>query len=148
VLDLKLEISRLNNDSVPNNLILLGKICKIYNKLYTRKFVSSLRCLALAFDGSRIVEYGENKLKTHPFLKKMYHDKNLMSIHAEADLVMKLLKNDVIDKITDIVVLRGTSKLLSSHPCSICYGLLQMYLPNVRLWWFDADIKKWKVKLI
>ena len=119
-----------------------------HNLKNTRHFDSSLRCVAIALDGSRLVEYGENKLKTHPFLKETYHDLKRMSIHAEADLVIKLLRRELTDGVTDVVVLRGTRRLLSSHPCSICYSLLRVYLRSVRLWWYDAETKGWRVKII
>jgi hypothetical protein len=119
-----------------------------YNRTNARYFPGSLRCISFAFDGSKLIGFGENKPKTHTFTKKLYHDKLLMTIHAEADLLMKLLKSDSVDDVTDIVVIRGTKQPLNSHPCSICSGLFQMHFTKVRLWWYDADIKKWKVELI
>lgn len=71
-----------------------------------------------------------------------------MSIHAEADLVMHLLKNKAIDNVTDIVIIRGTTNLLNSYPCEICDGLLKMYFYKVRLWFFDVRKNGWIVKLI
>ncbi len=121
---------------------------KIHNTINDRSFEPNFRCIAIALNGSKLVEYGENKSKTHPFLKEMYHDKKLMTIHAEADLTMKLLKKELIDSITDIMILRGTHNLLSSHPCSICYTLFKIYLDKTRLWWYDINSKKWKVKII
>lgn len=121
---------------------------KIHNTINDRSFEPNFRCIAIALNGSKLVEYGENKSKTHPFLKEMYHDKKLMTIHAEADLTIKLLKRELIDSITDIVTLRGATNLLSSYPCDICYNLFQMYFDSVRLWWFDAKVKKWRVKII
>lgn len=124
------------------------EMAKSYNIESEKNFEPNFRCLAIAFDGSRLVEFGENKSKTHPFLKTMYHDKRRMTIHAEADLTMKLLKRELINSITDIVTFRGASNLLSSYPCDICYNLFQMYFDSVRLWWFDVKVKKWRVKII
>ena len=143
-----IKIGKKFSGTLPSILPEIIDVCKQYNKRNNRKFDPSLRCLALAFNGSRLVEFGENKMKTHPFLKEMYHDHNRMSIHAEADLVMKLLKRNNINKITDVVVLRGTLKLLSSYPCHICYGLLEMYLSQTRLWCYNRDNKKWSVNIL
>ena len=134
--------------SMPAILEEVLKMGLLYNKLNARQFPGGLRCVAFAFDGSRLIGLGENKPKTHTFTKKLYHDKLLMTIHAEADLLMKLLKSDSVEDVTDIVVIRGTKQPLSSHPCSICSGLFRMHFNKVRLWWYDADIKKWKVELI
>jgi len=123
-------------------------MAKMHNTINDRSFEPNFRCIAIALSGSKLVEYGENKSKTHPFLKEMYHDKKLMTIHAEADLTIKLLKKDLADTITDIVVLRGTHNLLSSHPCNICFTLFKIYFNKVRLWWYDAKVKKWRIKII
>lgn len=118
------------------------------NRKNSRGFSGGLRCVAFALDGSRLIGFGENKSKTHTFTKKLYHDKLHMTIHAEADLVMKLIKDKKIEKVTDIVVVRGTVQPLSSHPCEICSGLFAMYFTKVRLWWYDSGIKQWKVEMI
>ena len=120
----------------------------VYNKLNDRQFPGCFRCVAFAFDGSKLIGFGKNKQKTHTFTKKLYHDKMLMSVHAEADLIMKLLKSDSINDVTDIIVIRGTKQPLNSHPCPICTGLLKMYFNKIRLWWYDSNIEKWKVELI
>lgn len=106
----------------------------------------SFRCVALAFNGNKLMSIGVNKLKTHPFTKN-YHDQHHMSIHAEADMVMDLIKKNKIKKITDVVVIRGTANILSSRPCHICRGLLHMYMETTRVWWFDSDKNEWKVEL-
>jgi len=107
---------------------------------------TSYRCVALAFNGNKLLSIGINKLKTHPFTKK-YHDQHRMSIHAEADMVMDLIKTNKIKKVTDVVVFRGTTNILSSRPCSICRGLLHMYMETVGVWWFDSDKNEWNVEL-
>ena len=86
-------------------------------------------------------------MKTHPFTKK-YHDQKKMSIHAEADMVMQLIKADMLDKITDIVMIRGSNTLLSSRPCDLCMRLLNDYLEAARIWWFNEDKNKWIVELV
>ncbi len=134
--------------AMPSILDEVLRIGLAYNKINTRHFPGGLRCIAFAFDGSRLINYGENKPKTHTFTKKLYHDKMLMSIHTEADLIMKLIKMDSIDDITDIIVIRGTKQPLNSHPCKICTGLLKMYFTKVRLWWYNRDNSKWQVELI
>lgn len=134
--------------SMPAILEQVLKMGLMYNKINHRQFPSGLRCIAFAFDGSKLINYGENKPKTHTFTKKLYHDKLLMSIHAEADLMMKLIKYNEIEDVTDIVVIRGTIQPLSSHPCDICSGLFKMYFNKVRLWWYDANDEEWKVELI
>ena len=60
---------------------------------------TSFRCVSLAFNGTKLLSIGYNKHKTHPFTKK-YHDLHKMSIHAEADMIMDLLKRNKINKVT------------------------------------------------
>lgn len=119
-----------------------------YNRKYGRGFDPSLRCISFALNGNKLLEYGVNKNKTHTFTKKLYHDHLLNTIHAEADLTMKLLKDNQIHLVTDIVIIRGTSKILSSHPCCVCTGLLKMYFNNVRMWYYDFDNNVWHCELI
>jgi hypothetical protein len=119
-----------------------------YNRCNPRRFDASLRCIAFAFSGNKLIECGVNKKKTHTFTKKLYHDHLLNTIHAEADLVMKLLKDDEIKSVTDIIVVRGTSQSLSSHPCHICCGLFEMYFNNVRLWYYNYEDDLWHCNLI
>ena len=107
---------------------------------------TSFRCVSLAFNGTKLLSVGYNKHKTHPFTKK-YHDLHKMSIHAEADMIMDLLKRNKISKVTDIVVIRGSTTPLSSKPCEICRGLIVMYLLYVRVWWFDDVSNKWNVEI-
>ena len=59
-----------------------------------------------------------------------------------------ILKKDNIKKVTDLVVMRGTTKLLNSHPCTICTGLIKMYFTNVRVWYFDSNKNIWKCELM
>lgn len=119
-----------------------------YNRSNPRHFDGGLRCIAFAFNGNKLIEYGENKKKTNPFTKKLYHDHLLNTIHAEADLVMKLLKDNNLHLVTDIIVIRGTAKPLNSHPCHVCTGLFNMYFSNVRMWSYDFDNDKWHCELI
>jgi len=131
--------------AMPNILNTITNIGIKYNKRYDRNFDGCFRCIAIALNGSKLIGYGVNKDKTHPFTKKLYHDNKYMTIHAEADLVMNLKKTEDINNVTDIIVIRGAKKLLNSHPCKICSGLFKMYFKKVRIWWFDANVNKWKV---
>lgn len=118
-----------------------------YNNKNPRNFPGGLRCVSIAMNGNKLVAFGKNTPKTHTFTK-IYHDQHKMSIHAEADMTMKILKCNNNQKITDIIIIRGTEKPLNSYPCSICKGLLNMYFDKVRMWWFNADLNKWEVELI
>ena len=119
----------------------------LFNRENPRSFEGSQRCVAYALDGSRLLTFGYNQRKTHTFTR-IYHDKLKYSIHAEADMTMKLLKYELLYKVTDIITIRGTQRLLNSYPCSICQGLLNMYFNNVRLWWYSEKEKIWKIHLI
>lgn len=143
-----LKIGHRFKGAVPSILYEAQRLSLNFNIENPRDFQPCIRCLALAFNGSKLVEYGYNKKKTHPFTQKLYHSKHKDSIHAEADLVMKLLKDDKIDLITDIILVRGTSQPLNSHPCEICTGLFKMYFANVRLWFYDSLKEVWKCEMI
>lgn len=133
--------------SMPHILNDIINIALKFNILHPRTFEPGMRCISFAFDGSKLIEYGINKRKTHPFTKN-YHDLLHTTQHAEADMVMKLLKKQNLNLITDIIVIRGSKKPLNSHPCSICSGLFDMYFTNIRLWFFDSDHMKWKCEII
>lgn len=141
------KIGRKFKGSLPSILNKIADAGLEFNKKFPRKFIKEYRCIALAFNGSRLVGFGKNKKKTHTFTK-IYHDAMHMSIHAEADLVMQLIKNKKIETVTDIVIIRGTTNLLNSYPCEICEGLIKMYFFKIRVWFFDADKNKWLVNLI
>ena len=131
---------------MPHVLKELSILALDYNRDHPRNFTPEFNCISIAMSASTILRFGANKYKTHTFTKKMYHDHNLKSIHAEADMVMKLLKFNEIKKVTDIITIRGTSKLLPSHPCKVCTVLFSMYFDAVRLWYYDGKV--WVVELI
>ena len=108
---------------MPHIIDEITKDALIFNKENPRGFIRCERCITYA-----------EKLKN--------------SIHAEADMIMKLIKSDSLNKVTDIVVFRGTNKPLNSYPCKICQGLLKTYLDSVRLWWYDYSSKEWKLDII
>lgn len=110
----------------------------IYNKNNPRNFLPCYRVLSFAFDGSTLITIGENKKKTHPRYKDYADDKRL-SIHAEIDMILKLERMNAMKKITDIVLIRGTTKLLDSFPCSFCYPNLKKYFSLCRLWFYSND---------
>lgn len=120
-----------------------------YNYKYNLTFYPGFRCIAYAFDGSRLIAAGINKPKTHTIIKDYYNNDRCTSIHAEADLIIHLLKIRPNKKkaITDVVIIRGTQKLLSSKPCISCQTLLHKFLPFVRIWWFNAPDNCWSVYL-
>lgn len=133
--------------SMPHILDDVIDIALEFNKMHPRSFEPGLRCISFAFNGSKLIEYGINKRKTHPFTKN-YHDLLHTTQHAEANLTMKLLKHNSIKLITDIVIIRGTKHILNSYPCPICSGLINMYFNKVRMWFFDHDNMIWKCELI
>lgn len=118
-----------------------------FNIQNPRHFIRCERCICYALNGSRLLTIGFNQRKTHTFTK-IYHDKLKNSIHAEADMIMKLLKNDILYNVTDIVLFRGTTKPLDSRPCPICQGLLSMYLDSVRMWCYNTDDARWHMEII
>lgn len=140
------KVGRKFKGALPSILNEIASASLEFNRRFPRKFIKEYRCIALAFDGSRLVGFGKNKRKTHTFTK-VYHDAMCMSIHAEADLIMQLLRNKAMNNVTDIVVLRGTTNLLDSFPCHICEGLIKMYLTNIRVWYFNHTKNKWEVTL-
>lgn len=116
-----------------------------FNTLNSRGFGRNERCVAYALSGSRLCAIGYNKKKTHTFTIK-YHEQLKNSIHAEADMIMELIKKELLKDVTDVVTIRGTSKILRSHPCKLCYNILTTYLPSVRLWWYNGI--EWEMKII
>ena len=115
---------------MPHIIDEITKDALIFNKENPRGFIRCERCITYALNGSRLLAIGYNQRKTHTFTK-MYHEKLKNSIHAEADMIMKLIKSDSLNKVTDIVVFR-----------------LKTYLDSVRLWWYDYSSKEWKLDII
>ena len=133
--------------SMPHIIDEITKDALDFNMKNPRGFIRCERCITYALNGSRLLAIGYNQRKTHTFTK-MYHEKLKNSIDAEADMIMKLIKNDNLTKVTDIVVFRGSTKPLNSYPCKICQGLLKTYLDSVRLWWYDYNNKEWKLEIL
>lgn len=133
--------------ALPYSLDVLSDLALKFNSENDRNMCGCFRCIAFAVSGSKVISYGENIWKTHTFTKA-YHDKNLNTMHAEAHLVHKLIKSNKIEKVTDIVVLRGTLRLLNSRPCYMCMSVLKTYLPKVRLWWYNSDKGLWVTEIL
>ncbi len=142
-----LSIGRRYKSSLPEMLNeLIDEVMTYNSNRIDFSYSTCFRCVSLAFNGTKLLSLGYNKHKTHPFTKN-YHDLNRMSIHAEADMVMDLIKRNKINKVTDVIVIRGSHQPLSSRPCTICRGLLEMYLPSIRVWWYDDVDQDWKVEI-
>jgi hypothetical protein len=118
-----------------------------FNLMRDDDFERQYRCLAFAFNGSTLLTYGMNIMKTNPHYKN-YADNFKMSTHAEISMLLNLsdYKRSLYGKVTDIVIIRGSANLLNSYPCSLCMEHLEEKLPNIRMWYYYNNI--WKVKLI
>lgn len=102
-------------------------------------FQNNIKCVALFISGTKILSIGINKYKkTNPF-GKIYIDNKKTDTHAEIDGLMKVLKMNTTNKITDIFCYRGLKTPLPSYPCIYCISLLRKYLPQRRLWVFDEN---------
>jgi hypothetical protein len=145
----ELHIGRKFHGSMPSIINTLTEITLEYNDVYNTQFYPGFRCAAYAFDGSRLIAAGINKPKTHTILKSYYNNDRCISIHAEADLIIRLLKikSHKMKAITDVVVIRGTQNLLSSKPCINCQAILHKFLPFIRVWWFSEPDNIWNIYL-
>lgn len=69
------KIGRKFKGSLPSILNEIADAGLEFNKLFPRKFIREYRCIALAFDGSRLVGFGKNKKRlTHlqKFIMMLY----------------------------------------------------------------------------
>ena len=131
--------------AMPHIIEVVAPQSLLYNKKNPRGFLSCYRTLSFAFNGTNLITFGENKLKTHPKYKEYADDKRL-SIHAEIDMILKLERMESIKKVTDILVIRGAAKFLNSFPCKFCYPNLQKHFNMVRLWFYMDN--NWCMKVI
>jgi hypothetical protein len=123
-----------------SNKALLFNISRTDNQ-FERQF----RCISFAFSGTRLVTYGYNKMKTNPLFSD-FVDFFKMSTHAEMSMLLNLVKLNAIYKITDIVVIRGSTNLLNSHPCNLCHAHLHDELESVRMWYFYNN--DWNMEIL
>lgn len=133
--------------SLPLILNEITKQALKYNLMRDRwinDFERSFRCISFAFDGSTMLEFGINKNKTNPNYQDYTRNKKY-STHSEISLLIKLNKKK-IRKVTDIIAIRGTTKLLDSYPCPLCMAHLIDCLEKTRLWYFKYN--KWHVELL
>lgn len=115
-----------------------------YNDIFTRRFKSwKVCCIALA--KNKIVSIGVNRPKTHPKFKA-YADDERMTLHAEADMILRIDKNQKIDSITDIFVVRGVYNPLPSFPCEVCIAYItEKFNPSTILHYVDLN-NNWRAK--
>lgn len=125
---------------MPSILDELIDISLNFNKNNPRDFDTSYRCIAYAFDGSRLISVGYNTKKTPGAKYKIYADDAKLSTHAEIMMLKDILKKNKENYITDIVVVRGTERLLDSKPCKFCLGFINKIFTNIRLWYFKDNI--------
>jgi hypothetical protein len=83
-------------------------------------------------------------MKTNP--KYNYTIFLKMSTHAEMSMLLNLAKLNCIDKVTDIVVIRGSKNLLDSYPCNLCMAHLKDELKTVRLWYYCYN--DWNMEIL
>lgn len=139
----KIELPRLfsRHYNIPNDLSKLTKDALAYNKIRNPEITNAFKCLAFGFKKSMLLSVGRNIFKPTKYFKNLYVDKHKMSLHAEIDLLLKLYKYNIKNKVTDIVLIRGVSKPLPSFPCESCEHVYTQHFTNISLWVYDSDFK-------
>jgi hypothetical protein len=134
--------------SLPYILDELGRGALEYNYNRTDLYPVSYRCIAFAFNGSTLVDYGINVNKTHPKYKDYIKEFKMMT-HAEISLIigLKYMKKwQSFKKVTDIVLVRGRTKLLDSYPCCLCMKHLHETFSLSRLWYYKNE--NWNMEIL
>lgn len=135
----------LRKDCIEEQVETIGLAFNRYNTQFICK-KKTFRCFCVALEKNRIISIGVNKSKTHPKFK-IYADNELMSIHAEIDMILNIKETEEFNNVTDIYVVRGYSKILASHPCSICSEyLVDRFRSETMLHFFNGDY--WGTKLL
>ena len=88
------------------------------------EFARSKRFCALAFHGNRLLAFGINKMKTPGKKYIDYPNNEKYSTHAEIGLLIKLIKENIVDEVTDVIVVRAFEKFYESKPCPLCLAHL------------------------
>lgn len=142
----KIRIKRNFGGSMPSILPELIDISLNFNKNNPRDFETGYRCIAYAFDGSRLISSGYNIRKTPGAKYKVYAEDGKITTHAEIMVIKDIIRNNLTDYVTDFIVIRGTDKLLNSKPCTYCCKFISKVFYNIRLWYYYNN--SWKVILI
>lgn len=124
----------LNKKDIVKQIEVIGLLFNKYNFEFTSKY-KSFRCFCIALNKNKIISIGINKSKTNPNYK-IYADNTKMSIHAEIDMIMNIKKNEDFNKVSDIYIVRGYSKLLPSFPCEFCTKYIIEKFNNTNIHYF------------
>lgn len=109
-----------------------------------KKIFETLKALALSSEGvksskhsaaivnrGRIISFGINHLKSHPFQKQYSRTSDCIYFHAETHAIYNALKNISIDELSkcDLYVLRvmHDGSLSESCPCSGCKKAIKAF---------------------
>ena len=131
----KTTVRDMNKKIIENQLWPVARIINQDNSALPKSKGSSFRCSAFAFNKRVLIGIGSNKEKTHPRFFD-YAEANKTTTHAEITLLLNLERNNMIQKVTDIIVFRGVNKPLNSFPCKLCFAHLVDEFTNVRLWFY------------
>lgn len=133
----------LNEEKIKSIIEPIGLDINKNNDFLFNKKDNSFKCSAFAFHRSRFLNFGINKLKTHPRFQEYLKVKK-STTHAEIDLLLNLERNNNIDNVTDIVVVRGVVNALPSLPCNLCYAHIidKFEGKKVKLWFLNM-YNKW-----
>lgn len=135
----------LNKESLDKQVETIGLAFNRYNTQFLCK-KKTFRCFCLALDKTRIVSIGVNRSKTHPRFKD-YADNEMMSIHAEIDMIINIHDSKEFNNVTDIYIVRGHFQSLPLHPCPLCLSYLtDRFKSNTKIHYYEAD--KWICKIL
>jgi len=99
------------------------------------------RCSHIAFliKCGKIVHIGTNSCKSHPeTLKYDYKNHQLVGLHAELSVCMKIGKEDLRDFKMVVIRFNRNNKMANSKPCCGCQSVIKQF--NVGEVWYSTDI--------
>lgn len=126
---------KLSPDNLLEQIETIGLAFNRFNPIMIRRS-RGCRCCSIALNKTRIVSIGVNKNKTTPKYAA-YARQNKMNIHAEIDMIMNVERTYELEKVSDIYVVRGYSKLLPSFPCELCLEyIVKKFKPKCTLHYY------------
>lgn len=106
----------------------MDKMNKLLEIARDQPLIFGVRLAAALYKGNKLVSYGFNSTKSHPFQKRWaYHPKAIYT-HAEIDAIRNALKRDEdLDRCTLYVARVVNGQPALANPCDGCWSAIKAF---------------------
>lgn len=118
----------------------MNKMKKLLDIARDQPKIFGVRIAASLYRGNRLISYGFNSLKSHPFQKQWSKHPEAIYTHAEIDAIRNALRRDEDLSRCHLLVARWTQLGQAlAYPCEGCWAAIKAFGISQVSWTLEKD---------